>query len=80
LYDMHGNVAEWCEDIYVVNYEGAPVDGTANTTVGDPEWRVLRGGTFNDFPTNMRLMRREKYRAKVLRAAVNGLRIVAVEK
>lgn len=47
LYDMHGNVAEWCEDIYYKNYLGLPTDGSANISIGNPKERVIRGGDFD---------------------------------
>jgi len=47
LYDMSGNVWEWCEDDWHGNYKGAPKDGSA--WVDKPErgtHRVLRGGSW----------------------------------
>lgn len=49
LYDMHGNVWEWVEDIYQDSYTGLPTDGSENTTRGDSQNRVLRGGSWNYF-------------------------------
>jgi len=46
LYDMYGNVGEWCEDVQHDNYNGAPDDGSAWTTGGEQSSRVLRGGTW----------------------------------
>src|SRR5258708_22079147 len=46
LYDMHGNVFEWCLDTYHQNYKGAPNDGSAWVEGGEPNSRVLRGGSW----------------------------------
>jgi formylglycine-generating enzyme required for sulfatase activity len=47
LYDLHGNVWEWCQDHWHETYEGTPNDGSA--WVGDSDRRVIRGGSwFND--------------------------------
>jgi len=47
LYDMHGNVLEWCEDRYRENYNGAPINGSAWETGGAADYRVVRGGSWN---------------------------------
>ena len=53
LYDMHGNVQEWCEDRWHSDYTGAPIDGSA-WVAGDDDARVLRGGSWLNIPWNLR--------------------------
>ncbi|ALB43585.1 hypothetical protein AA650_16705 [Anabaena sp. WA102] len=45
LYDMHGNVWEWCQDDYQENYINAPTDGGASTVLSATS-RLLRGGSW----------------------------------
>jgi len=46
LYDMHGNVWEWCQDRWHHSYNGAPTDGSAWEADGTSS-RVIRGGSWN---------------------------------
>ncbi len=53
LYDMHGNVYEWCADRWHESYSGAPLDGSAWET-GERTGRVIRGGSWNYDPGILR--------------------------
>ncbi|ABW28727.1 conserved domain protein [Acaryochloris marina MBIC11017] len=51
LFNMHGQVWEWCLDHWHDTYDGAPRDGTAWVEQGDPKMRrVRRGGSWYDSP------------------------------
>ncbi len=54
LYDMHGNVWEWCADVWHKNYQGAPTDGSAWQEVKEGGGRLLRGGSFGNDPNYCR--------------------------
>jgi formylglycine-generating enzyme required for sulfatase activity len=59
LYDMHGNVWEWVQDCWNIDYVGAPANGSAWST-GDCSQRVMRGGSWIDTPVNLRSAFRTK--------------------
>jgi formylglycine-generating enzyme required for sulfatase activity len=54
LYDMHGNVFEFCQDRWHCNYENAPTDGSAWIEAEQLDQIVIRGGSFDYYEDNCR--------------------------
>jgi eukaryotic-like serine/threonine-protein kinase len=52
LFDMSGNVLEWCQDTYTNKYDRCPSDGTAYEIRSSQ--RVTRGGSCGDIANNLR--------------------------
>jgi formylglycine-generating enzyme required for sulfatase activity len=50
LYDMIGNVHEYCADWYQENLGSQPVTNPLINTPGSQNWRCHRGGSFTDDP------------------------------
>ena len=57
LYDMHGNVLEWCQDTWHSNYDGAPTDGSSWIN-NNYDSKVLRGGAWSFKPEFCRSAKR----------------------
>jgi formylglycine-generating enzyme required for sulfatase activity/uncharacterized caspase-like protein len=58
IYDLSGNVWEWCEDVWHAKYKGAPTDGTAWLKNGTENYHVLRGGAWCDEKDHARIANR----------------------
>lgn len=54
LYDMQGNVWEWCADCWHDSYKGAPDNGAVWETGCKNTNRLLRGGSWNCYPIGCR--------------------------
>jgi formylglycine-generating enzyme required for sulfatase activity len=77
LYDMHGNVSEWCEDWYHDSYDRAPLDGSAWASGGVQRYRVSRGGSWavDEYFLRSALRNRDP---PANRLSITGFRVVAV--
>jgi formylglycine-generating enzyme required for sulfatase activity len=73
LYDMGGTVAQWVEDCWHKNYQGAPVDGSP--WMGhDCTTHVVRSGSWRDHTSYVRPANRDHYDTSV-RYPTHGFRI-----
>ncbi|MBE8993629.1 formylglycine-generating enzyme family protein [Microcystis aeruginosa] len=76
LYDMSGNVWEWCEDNWHDNYKNAPKDGSA-WLIKDNYSQILRGGSWYNYPNLCRsASRNDNYRRAYVSGAYGGFRVV----
>jgi formylglycine-generating enzyme required for sulfatase activity len=73
LYDMHGNVWEWCLDVWHDDHRGAPADGRPRR--GGASTHVLRGGSWDYEPYQCRSASRSRGRAD-FRDDNTGFRLV----
>ena len=56
IYDLSGNVWEWCQDVFTRDVDRVPQDGTAYEGPGDE--RVLRGGCFHNWAIHCTVAKR----------------------
>jgi formylglycine-generating enzyme required for sulfatase activity len=61
IYDMSGNVWEWCKDNWADNANVLSGNGSALTSGGNSDWRAVRGGSWSDYPVNCRCAQRSWY-------------------
>lgn len=79
VYDMHGNAAEWVEDVYHKTYQGLPSDGSPNLDIGEKQYKVIRGGSWISSAEQCRSAARMYYQHNVGLDTV-GFRLVAESK
>ncbi|MEH1789275.1 MAG: SUMF1/EgtB/PvdO family nonheme iron enzyme [Nostoc sp.] len=75
LFDMHGNIWEWCLDEWHGNYNGAPKDGSTWLVDNDNQNRLLRGGSWDDLPRDCRSANRGYNARDIVNDSV-GFRVV----
>ncbi|MBN1447118.1 MAG: SUMF1/EgtB/PvdO family nonheme iron enzyme, partial [Bacteroidetes bacterium] len=74
LYDMHGNVQEWCWDYLNVYDPSETIDPSGPPIPSQPFYRVVRGGLYSSYATGCRSSSRDGAHAKM--SGMVGFRVV----
>lgn len=75
LYEMHGNMWEWCLDHWHDDYRDAPTDGSAWLSQNELSPRTVRGGSWHSKPTYCRSASRDRCKQDA-RSNLVGFRVV----
>jgi len=75
LFDMHGNVSEWCEDRYDKDYYKTGPERDPPGPSGEGNSRVFRGGSFLNAPRDCRCARRFSLESNLAQCYL-GFRVV----
>ncbi len=78
LFDMHGNLREWCGDYYAENHPGGDRTDPTGPESANSGVRVIRGGSWKDAATKCRSASRD-FRAPKESDNTIGFRVVFAE-
>ena len=76
LYDMHGNLYEWCSDYYVYDLGASEATDPTGPETSSDNMRVIKGGSFFQSPRQCRSAARECSQPEATEGQKIGFRIV----